>query len=125
MNLYRAIPGLYGPSIPKEMRTFAVAVGTGPTLIVPVSFFSLPPQNSSPGTPFRSSLTFINASGANVYFCQAIDGNGQPLVPTLGGGGSFPLGAGGSVWTIDVPGPGAWLGIAAATTSITILEYIS
>jgi hypothetical protein len=124
MNLQRSIPGLYGASIPKSLRTLPVTVGTSSTVIVPVSLFSLPPQNSAAGTPYRSTLTFINPGSINVFFAQTLDVDGNPIVATLGGAGMMPL-PGGSAWVIDIPGPGEWIGIAVSATGITILEYIS
>ncbi len=123
MNTQRTVLGVYGSNTPKFIQTYAVAVGASPTQAIGID----PARGNISGSyNWRTGLTFINASTAvDIYVCQAIDAHGNPITPTVGGPGTIPLLANGGSLIIDSPGFGAWLAIAAAPASLTVMEYIS
>ncbi len=123
MNTQRTVLGVYGSNTPKFIQTYAVAVGAAPTQAIGID----PARGSiSASYNWRTGLAFINAStSVDVYICQAADAFGNPITPTVGGPGTIPLLANGGSFIIDSPGFGAWLAVAAAPASLTVMEYIS
>jgi hypothetical protein len=103
-------PYIYGPT-----------VGTTPTQILRVN-------------PSRKRLIFMNPNaGATVAVCPSGPdrATGQPIVPSIGGAGCFPLLPYGS-FTVDGSAPSgpmlfmssSWNGVASANgSSLSILEF--
>ena len=112
-----AIPFVFAfDGIPKALNTYAVSVGTSPTV-------ALKPLEQGN----RIAIVFINpGSNINVYVAPAHDGNGAVITPTVNGAGTTPIYAGAAdSAALFLGNNDGWNYIASAPAVLTVLEYIA